>query len=146
MTLAGYRRSIAKRKGYSDDPEVIAERLLFCQDAVAWSSQRIYKQRFSDEVWTYGGWHNIQFVTKKTDGSEDYFLETTEQRRTKGTCWWIWGMIRNGKQGPLVFWNKDWGHIDSEKTMLLPINHVLPPSTLLEGVFHIFDGHVTART
>lgn len=35
--LVGYGRRTAKRKGFSDDPEVCAERLAFAEEAIRWS-------------------------------------------------------------------------------------------------------------
>jgi transposase len=48
--LIGYSRRIARRKGFSDDPEVKAERLAFAKEAITWTRERLNQQIFSDEV------------------------------------------------------------------------------------------------
>ncbi len=35
----GYGRRVTKRKGFSDDPEVIAERLAFAEEAITWTPE-----------------------------------------------------------------------------------------------------------
>ena len=39
--LVGYRRRIAKRKGFSREPDVIMERLAFAEDAINWTRERL---------------------------------------------------------------------------------------------------------
>jgi hypothetical protein len=50
MRALGYQRRVAKRKGFSTDPEVIRERLDFTRQAIHWTRERLYVQIFSDEV------------------------------------------------------------------------------------------------
>jgi len=68
----GYGRRVAKRKGFSDDPHIMAERLEFASEAIKWSKERLYRQIFSDKVWASGGAHTQTYVTMKEDGSERY--------------------------------------------------------------------------
>jgi hypothetical protein len=55
--LIGYGRRVAKRKGFSDDPEVMQERVDFAEEGKTWTPDRLYYQIFSDEVWAMGGAH-----------------------------------------------------------------------------------------
>jgi hypothetical protein len=68
--LVGYSRRVAKRKGFSDDPEVCQERFDFATEAKGWSKERLYRQIFSDEVWAHGGAFTQSYVTVKEDGSD----------------------------------------------------------------------------
>ncbi|KAG4427265.1 hypothetical protein IFR05_017252, partial [Cadophora sp. M221] len=62
LKLVGYSRRIAKRKGFSDDPEVYRERLEFAEEAKHWSLERVLQQIFSDEVWAFGGAHTQSYI------------------------------------------------------------------------------------
>jgi len=53
----GYGRRSTKRKGFSDDPEVMRERVVFIEQGIQWSRERLYRQIFSDEVWAMDGAH-----------------------------------------------------------------------------------------
>jgi hypothetical protein len=64
----GYGRLVAKRKGFLDDLEVMAERLAFAQEGITWTLGRLFYQIFSDEVWAMGGAHTQLYVTIKEDG------------------------------------------------------------------------------
>jgi hypothetical protein len=55
--LVGYSRRVAKRKGFSDDLEVMQERVDFTEEAITWTPERLFHQVFSDEVWASGGAH-----------------------------------------------------------------------------------------
>ena len=44
-----------KRKGFSDDPAVMAERLAFAEVGITWLLHRVRQQIYSDEVWAHGG-------------------------------------------------------------------------------------------
>ena len=48
--LLGYCQRTSKMKGYSEDLEVMAERLAFAQDGVTWSRARLESQLFTNEV------------------------------------------------------------------------------------------------
>jgi hypothetical protein len=74
-------RRVAVRKGFSDDPEVKAERLQFAREGLTWSRQRLNNQMFSDEVWAHGGAHTQSYVTVKLDGTDR--LENTAHKYGK---------------------------------------------------------------
>jgi hypothetical protein len=64
----GYGRRVAKRKGFSDDLVVIANRLAFAREAITWSQERLFLQAFSDKVWAHGGAFTQSYVTVLTEG------------------------------------------------------------------------------
>ena len=65
-----YVRRVSKKKGFSEDPRVMAQRVEFARKGITWSAQRVQKQAFSDEVWAHGGTHTVSYVTVKEDGSD----------------------------------------------------------------------------
>ena len=70
LKALGYVRRTRKKKGFSDDPQVMAERVAFAQEGLTWTRQRVQKQAFSDEVWAMGGAHTVSYTTVKEDGSD----------------------------------------------------------------------------
>ncbi|PMD49728.1 uncharacterized protein K444DRAFT_548484, partial [Hyaloscypha bicolor E] len=48
--LVGYGKRVAKRKGFSDDPEIMQERVDFAEEGLTWTPERLFHQIFSDEV------------------------------------------------------------------------------------------------
>jgi hypothetical protein len=41
MHILRYKRKVAHKKGFSEDPEVIAERLAFAEDGATWTYKRL---------------------------------------------------------------------------------------------------------
>jgi hypothetical protein len=111
--LLGYSRRSMKKKGFSDDPKVMAERLAFAQWGITWTPERLYKQIFSDEVWAHGGAHTNSFITTKKDGSDRYQLRNVQNKYSRQPTWMFHGTIVNGGKGPALFWEKEWGNMKS---------------------------------
>jgi hypothetical protein len=40
--LVGYGRRVAKRKGFSNDPKVMAERLAFAEEGITWTPEGLF--------------------------------------------------------------------------------------------------------
>jgi hypothetical protein len=114
MKSLGYCRRVAKRKGFSTDPIVMRKRLDFAQDAINWSQERLYSQIFSDEVWAMGGAHTLSFVTVREDNSDRLQPENLQRKYSKLPAWMFWGTIVRGTKGPFVFFEKEWGNVNSE--------------------------------
>lgn len=70
-------------------------------------------QIFSDEVWAMGGAHTTSYVTVKKDGSDRYSAENVQHKYSKAPAWMFHSCIVNGKKGPGLFWEKDWGNMCS---------------------------------
>ena len=103
----GYGRRTAKRKGFSDDPVVKAERLAFTEEGIQWSLERLMQQIFSDEVWASGGAYTQEYVTVKEDGSDQYSPDCLQHKYSKLPAWMFHGTIVGGRKGPATFWEKD---------------------------------------
>jgi hypothetical protein len=70
---------------------------------------------FSDEVWASGGAHTQEYITVKEDGSDRYRPECCAYKYSKRPAWMFHRVIVEGKKGPTVFWEKEWGTMNSEK-------------------------------
>lgn len=77
-------RRVAHKKGFSDDPRVIAERLAFAEDGITWRRDRVQRICFTDEVWAMGGAHTDAYVTVKIDGSDRLLPECLRHKYSKG--------------------------------------------------------------
>lgn len=113
MRSMGYTRRTAPKKGFSDDPVVMAERVAFAKEAIQWDRERLYQQIFSDEVWAMGGAHTVSYITVKEDGTDRYLPETVTHKYSKAPAWMFHGTIVNGHKGPAIFWEKEWGNMKS---------------------------------
>ena len=113
--LLGYCRRTAKKKGFSDDPAVRQERDTFAQEALQWTKERVYAQMFTDEVWAIGGAHTTSYVIVKQDGSDRDWPENLQHKYSKAPAWMFHGSIVRGRKGPAVFWEKEWGTMNSSK-------------------------------
>jgi hypothetical protein len=65
----GYCRRVSRKKGFSDDPEVMKERFDFIAETKDWEQSRVQRICFTDEVWAYGGAYTNSYVTCLQDGS-----------------------------------------------------------------------------
>jgi hypothetical protein len=138
----GYCRRKAHKKGFSDDPRVWAQRLAFAEEGITWDRDRVQRQMFSDEVWAMGGAHTESWVTVKEDGSDRYWPENLQHKYSKAPAWMFHGTIVDGKKGPAVFWEKEWGTVNSEqydRYILSNIQAFLQEHPL-EGYLWMHDG------
>jgi hypothetical protein len=117
----GYGRRVAKRKGFSDDPIVMANRVAFAREGLTWSREQLYLQAFSDEVWAHRGAFTQSYITVLIDGDREairkdrYLPECLQHKYSKQLAWMFHGVICGGKKGPATFWEKEWGSMDSKK-------------------------------
>jgi hypothetical protein len=122
--LVGYGRRVAKKKGFSDDPEVMQERVDFAEEGLTWTPDRLFHQIFSDEVWAMGGAHTQSYVTVKEDGSDRFDSACLQHKYSKLPAWMFHGTIVMGGKGPATFWEKEWGSMDSYKYDAIILNNV----------------------
>jgi hypothetical protein len=105
--LVGYGRRVTKKKGFSDDPEVMQERVDFAEEGLTWIPDRLYHQIFSDEVWAMGGAHTQSHVTVKEGGSDRFDSACLQHKYSKLPAWMFHGIIVIGGKGPATFWEKE---------------------------------------
>jgi hypothetical protein len=122
--LVGYGRRIAPKKGFSEDPGVMRERVDFAEEAITWTPERLFNQIFSDEVWAMGGAHTQAWVTVKEDGSDRLDPACVKHKYSKLPAWMFHGTIVMGGKGPATFWEKEWGSIDSFKYDAVILNNI----------------------
>jgi len=89
------------------------ERLQFARDAITWNRERLYRQIFTDEVWAMGGAHTVSYVTVKTDNTDRHNIDNVTWKYSKAPAWMFWGSIVDGRKGPAIFWDKEWGKMKS---------------------------------
>jgi transposase len=89
-------------------------------------------------VWAYGGAHTNSYITCLQDGSDRLLPECVRHAYSKLPSWIFWGSIVDGKKGPSLFWEKEWGSINStrynERILSLIEQFILRD--------HIFDGYI----
>jgi hypothetical protein len=97
---------------------------------------------FSDEVWAFGGAHTESWVIVKEDGSDRYWPENLQHKYLKAPAWMFHGTIIDGKKGPAVFWEKEWGIVNSERydTYILSGIQAFIRQHPLEGYIFMHDG------
>lgn len=106
----GYTRHIAIRK------PVITEktrriRLAFALEHRDWTPEQWKNILWSDETWATGGDHRRIYVTRRDGEALDPTCVMSRIQRKKG--WMFWGSFSGYRKGPGLFWEKDWGSINS---------------------------------
>jgi len=61
-----------------------------------------------------GGAHTLSFVTVKEDYSDRYQPDNLQHKYSKLPAWMFWGTIVQGTKGPFIFFEKEWGNVNSE--------------------------------
>lgn len=129
----GYKRRVAKKKGFSNAKHHREMRLEFANAALNWSRERLYSQVFSDEVWATGGSNSRQHVTVLVDGDKDditvdrYRPECLNRKLSKLPAWMFHGVLYDGKKALGTFWEKEYGTMNSEqydKYILSKVEHL----------------------
>lgn len=62
-----------------------------------------------------GGPHTTSYVTIKKDGSDRYDNKNLQHKYRKLPAWMFHGVVYQGRKGPAVFWEKEWGTMNSAK-------------------------------
>jgi hypothetical protein len=118
----GYRRYVARRKPVISE-ENKRERLQFALEHVDWSQEQWSSILWTDETWVTGIRHRKQYVTRKRDEELDPTCVLDKISRPKG--WMFWGCFAGNEKGPGIFWEKEWGSINSESycERIVPLIH-----------------------
>ena len=114
MRKLGYCRRTAKKKGFSDDPDIWYLRVEFAEIGLLMTKEQVRNIVFSDEVWAMAGAYTTSFVTVQEDGSDRYDSTGLQHKYRKAPAWMFHGTIYQGKKGLAVFWGREWGSINSE--------------------------------
>jgi hypothetical protein len=115
----GYSRHKSVKKGFSDDPAVMRQRIDFARDGLTWRRARVQRICFTDEVWAMGGAHTDSWVTVLDNGSEKYLPACVKHKYSKLPAWLFHGSIVDRHKGPCCFWEKEWGTVNAEKYILI---------------------------
>ena len=83
----GYCRRVSRKKGYSDDPQVIRERLNLAEQGSTWPRPYVQRICFTDEVWAFGGAHTSSYITCLQDGSDRLLPECVRHKYSKLPSW-----------------------------------------------------------
>ena len=62
-----------------------------------------------------GGAHTASYVTVKKNGLDRYEAENVTHKYSKCPAWMFWGMIVGGRKGLGIFWEKEWGTMNSAR-------------------------------
>ena len=128
----GYGRRVAKRKGFSDDPVVMVDRLAFAREGKTWTYERLYRQVFSDEIWAQGGAFTESYITVLVEGDpkaihkDRYHPQNLQHKYSKQPSWMFHRTICGGMKGPATFWEKEWGSMDSRKYNEIILSQIQP--------------------
>lgn len=89
---------------------------------------------------TYGS-HRAIYVTRKAD--EIWDETTTRDRVSRKPGWMFWASFANGKKGPCLFWEKEWGSINASSYQVSSIYVLSTKLTFLsDRIIPLIDGWI----
>jgi len=103
----GYYRRLALRK---PQPNRI-RRLEWAHEHLHWSREQWYSVLWTDETWIKSGKHRRTWVTRCAGEELDDTCAVDKVQRKCG--WMFWGYSAGSTKGPYLFWEKDWGLINT---------------------------------
>lgn len=107
----GFRRRIARQKPPLSEKNRRL-RLEWAREHVNWTPEQWNRILWTDETWVRGGHHRWQYVTRQKGEEWDPTCIVEKHQRKRG--WMFWGCFHGSKKGPGLFWEKDWGKINSQ--------------------------------
>jgi transposase len=116
----GFCRRVARRKPPISEVNRLA-RLAWAEEHVNWTREQWSKVLWTDETWQNGSRHTKMWVTRRTGEEYDPTCIWTRTQRRGGFL--FWGSFAGITKGPTLFWEKDWGTINSEtyRQKILPL-------------------------
>ena len=122
LAKQGYRRQIALKKPFISEKNHLL-RLEWAEEHVNWEDEDWDNILWTDESWVKGGRHRKTRVTRRTGEELHEDCVTLKIQCKRG--WMIWGCINGSEKGPCLFWEKEWGTINSEtySERIVPIIH-----------------------
>lgn len=134
VTVPTLRRALKKR-GYTrckalQKPPLSQEarrvRLAWALEHVNWTVDQWKNILWTDETWVTSGFHTRTWVTRRPGEELDETCLKTSPVRRRG--WMFWGSFHGNTKGPCLFWEKEWGSINSQ--------------SYCERIVPIIDGYV----
>jgi transposase len=123
----GYRRRFALRKPPISERNRIA-RLEWAREHIHWTEEQWYQVLWSDETWVTGGRHRRTLITQKP--GEELLPDCVVERIPRPSGWMFWACFAGDIKGPSLFWEKEWGSINTASY----IEHIVP---LVDGWIHL---------
>ena len=108
----GYTRCKALRKPPLSDQNRRV-RLAWALEHLNWTIEQWNRILWSDETWVTSGFHTRIWVTRKAGEELDDTCLRTSPARKRG--WMFWATFHGDNKGPCLFWEKEWGTINSER-------------------------------
>ncbi|VDB88702.1 Bgt-50962, partial [Blumeria graminis f. sp. tritici] len=68
---------------------------------------------WTDETWVEDGRHYREWVTRST--FQEYNADFVGEKLKNRVGWMFWGCFAGPEKGPCLFWEKEWGSINSPK-------------------------------
>jgi len=90
---------------------------------VNWTREQWLKVLWTDETWVTSIYHRRIYVTRKA--GEEYDDTCVRDRVSRAPGWMFWGSFYGNEKGPCLFWEKEWGSIDSDSytARIVPLIH-----------------------
>lgn len=118
----GYRRYVARQKPPLSEANR-KKRLEWAREHVHWTYDQWCLILWSDESWVTEGRHRKMWVTRRAGEELEPTCIVDKIQKRKG--WMFWGCFNGTTKGPSLFWEKEWGSINSESycERILPLIH-----------------------
>lgn len=126
----GFRRRVARRKPPISEANRV-KRLAFAEEYKDWSIDQWSQILWTDETWVAGGTHRQVLMTRRA--GEEYDPTCIQDRFQRKKGWMFWGCFAGYEKGPGLFWEKDWGSINSQSYA----DHTVP---LIHGWLQLQQG------
>jgi hypothetical protein len=91
------------------------DQFLYTLLSLTGASKMDTSQIFSDEVWAMGGAYTTSYVTVRKDGLDRYWPANFQHKYSRAPAWMFIGSIVGGRKAVGLFWEKEWGNINSAK-------------------------------
>ncbi|EED23145.1 transposable element tc3 transposase, putative [Talaromyces stipitatus ATCC 10500] len=108
----GYTRCKALNKPPLSDKHKQV-RLAWALEHLNWTTEQWNRILWSDETWVTSGFHTRIWVTRKAGEELEGTCIRSSPARKRG--WMFWATFHGNNKGPCLFWEKEWGTINSER-------------------------------
>lgn len=107
------------------------------QARLAWAFEYLYWKRdqwnrilWTDKTWVTLGFHKRIYVTRKPGEELDETCLCINPPRKRG--WMFWAFFYSDSKGPCLFWEKEWGSINTESY----IERIVP---IIDGFIRLIE-------